>query len=79
MPSLDVIVAQSGGTLHVWYSARCPGSVATAAVQGAVDSIINFQVIIKSAHDETAVYRIDVCLQAFLKPGQSCGPWLRAS
>lgn len=44
VPDLDVVVAQTGATLHVWYSAGCPGSAATTAVQGAAESITNFQV-----------------------------------
>lgn len=43
-PNLDVIVAQSGGTLYVWYSALCPGSSVTTSLQGTVGSIASVQV-----------------------------------
>lgn len=43
-PDLDVIVAQSGGTLHVWYSALCPGSSVTVSIPGTVESITSVKV-----------------------------------
>ncbi|CAL8468379.1 g7919 [Coccomyxa elongata] len=42
-PDVDVIVAQSGGTLYVWYSALCPGSSVTVPIPGAVESITSVQ------------------------------------
>ncbi|EYB98280.1 hypothetical protein Y032_0132g1691 [Ancylostoma ceylanicum] len=62
VPGSDVVVAQSGNTLHVWYNPSIPDQVTTVAIKGEVEAVLRdaerTEVIVQEANAKVA-YELD--------------------
>ncbi|WKY15558.1 hypothetical protein Q1695_000775 [Nippostrongylus brasiliensis] len=62
VPGSDVIVAQSGNTLHVWYNPALPDQVTTVAVKGEVEGVLrdaNRTEVIVQEENAKVAYELD--------------------